>query len=144
MILDDRTRARCDGCLPEARVEKDRTNIAAALRVKAELRASGNDPFHGGEVAQKRGATHREQLRLNAEWEMVNVPTMAEAEYRACVVPGLARVSANNIAAAIGVSQGYAARVRKGEVVPHARHWTTLEDLGQERTGRREVGSRGT
>src|SRR5262245_8046998 len=103
----------------EARIDKDRVNIAAALRAKAEQRAGVEDPSHGGEVARKGGATHREQLRLNAEREAANAPTMTEAEYRARVVPGLAGVPARTIAAALRVSQGYAARVRKGETVPH-------------------------
>jgi hypothetical protein len=119
----------CDGCLPEARADKDRTNIAVALQAKAELRAAGKDPSHGGEVARKRGAAHREQLRLNAEWEAANAPSMTGAEYRACVVPGLAQVPVREIAEVLGVSQGYAERVRKGEVVPHARHWTALLTL---------------
>jgi len=34
-------------------------------------------------------------------------------------LPGLAGVATRAITAALGMSQGYAARVRKGEVVPH-------------------------
>jgi hypothetical protein len=79
-------------------------------------------------VARKRGATHREQLRLNAEWEAANAPAMTEAEYRARVAPGLIRVSVRAIAAVLGVSQRYAARVRKGEVVPRTRHWGALSE----------------
>jgi CRISPR-associated endonuclease Cas1 len=130
LVLQDPTRIWCDGCLPEARAEKDRANIAMALRAKAEMRAGGKDPSHGGEVAQKRGATHREQLRLNAEWEASNLPTMTEAEYRERVLPGLAEVPVRTIAAAMAVSQGYAARVRKGETVPHPRHWPVLAQQG--------------
>jgi CRISPR-associated endonuclease Cas1 len=132
LILDDPTRAWCDECLPGARVEKDRANIAVALQAKANQRAAGKDPSHGGDVAQKRGATHREQLRLNAEWEVANVPTMTEAEYRAHVMPALARLSARAIAAVLGLSQGYAARVRKGEIVPHPRHWPPLERVARD------------
>jgi hypothetical protein len=54
---------------------------------------------------------------------------MTEVEYRARVLPGLAKVPVRAIAAAMGVSQGYAARVRKGEAVPHPRHWSTLTDV---------------
>jgi CRISPR-associated endonuclease Cas1 len=126
VVLVDPTRAWCDECLPKARTEKDRANIALALRAKSDLRAAGNDPSHGGEVARKRGAAHREQLRLNAEWEASNVPTMTAEEYRDRVLPGLASVSVRAIAAALGVSHGYAARVRKGETVPHPRHWSAL------------------
>jgi CRISPR-associated endonuclease Cas1 len=129
VVLEDPTRVWCDGCLPEARVGKDRANIAAARRAKVALRAAGNDPSHGGEVAEKRGATHREQLRRNAEWKANNAPTMTEEEYRSRVLPGLAVLPVRAIASALGVSPGYAARVRKGEVVPHARHWPVLTDL---------------
>jgi hypothetical protein len=134
VILENPTRAWCDECLPEARVEKDRVNIALALQAKAELRAAGKDPSHGGEVAAKRGATHREQLRLNAEWEASNAPTMTEEDYRARVVPRLAAVTVREIAAVLGVSLGYAARVHKGEVVPHARHWDGLCRLPRDET----------
>jgi len=119
----------CDERLLRARFEKDRANIAAALRVKAELRAGGKDLSHGGEVARTRGATHREQLRLNAEWEESSVPTLSEEEYRATVLPGLAKKSVRAIAATMGVSYGYAAQVRKGETVPHPRHWAALQNL---------------
>jgi hypothetical protein len=129
VILEDPTRVWCDGCLPTARVEKDRVNIAVALLAKSELRAVGKDPSHGGEIAQKRGATHREQLRRNAEWEASNLPIMTEAEFRARVLPGLAGVPVRAIAAALGVSQGYAARVRKAEAVPHPRHREPLARL---------------
>jgi hypothetical protein len=56
-----------------------------AVRVMVELRAAGRDTSHGGEAARKRGATHREQLRLNSEWEANNIPTMTDEEYRAGV-----------------------------------------------------------
>ena len=49
--------------------------------------------------------------------------------YRVRELPGLAGVATRAITAALGMSQGYAARVRKGEVVPHVRHWTALRDL---------------
>jgi hypothetical protein len=131
VILENPTRAWCDECLPEARVEKDRVNIAIALRAKAELRAAGKDPSHGAEVAKKRGATHREQLRLNAEWQAANAPIMTEAEYRARVMPGLGRVSTREIAAALDVSQGYAAGIKKGQKVPHPRHWRALQAISR-------------
>jgi hypothetical protein len=129
-VLAYPTRVWCDDCLPEARAEKDRAKIAVALRAKAEMRAAGNDPSHGGEVAQRRGATHREQLRLNAEWEAHNPLAMTESEYRAQVLPGLSQISVRTIAEAMGVSQGYAARVRRGEVMPHPRHWQPLARIG--------------
>jgi hypothetical protein len=77
-------------------------------------------------MAQKRGATHREQLRLNAEWEANNAPTMTEDEYRRRILPGLAEALVRAIATAIGVSEGYAARVRKGVAAPYRRHWEKL------------------
>jgi hypothetical protein len=51
-------------------------------------------------------------------------------EYWLRVLPGLAGVPMRAIAVALGVSQGYAARVRKGEMAPHPRHWGALARLG--------------
>jgi hypothetical protein len=114
----------------EARVAKGRTNVAIALRTMEELRAAEKEPSHGGEVARKRGETHPEQLRLNSEWEASNVPTMTEAEYQTQEMPGPSRMPVRAIAAAMGVSQGYAEWVRKGEVIPHPRHWSALARPG--------------
>jgi hypothetical protein len=51
-------------------------------------------------------------------------------EYWLRVLTGLAGVPMRAIAAALRVSQGCAARVRKGETVPHARHRESLARLG--------------
>jgi hypothetical protein len=54
---------------------------------------------------------------------------MTEEEYRARVLQGLAEASAPAIATALGDSQGYAARLSKGETVPHPRHWAILATM---------------
>jgi hypothetical protein len=48
---------------------------------------------------------------------------MTEDEYRARAPAGPVRVSVRSIAAAMGVSLGRAARVRKSETVPRPQHW---------------------
>jgi len=55
---------------------------------------------------------------------------MTEAEYREQILSELASVSVKVIARAMNVSEGCAARVRKGEKVPHPRHWTVVAELG--------------
>ena len=55
---------------------------------------------------------------------------MTKDHYRVRVLPELACVSVRMIAAAMDVSLGYAARVRKGETVPHPHHWDSLARLG--------------
>jgi len=39
------------------------------------------------------------------------------------------KVSVRAVAPAMAVTQGYAARVRTGEVAPHTRHWTILATM---------------
>jgi hypothetical protein len=42
---------------------------------------------------------------------------------------GLAEVSTRRIVEATGLSRSYAARIRGGPAVPHARHWDALRRL---------------
>ena len=118
-----------DACYTEYRAEKDRQNIAIATAAKAEMRAEGRDPSHGGESARKRGASIAEQLRLNAEWEKRHTSTMTETEYLDHVLSMLATVEVRQLAEVLGVSRGYAATVRKGLKVPHPRHWLSLIEM---------------
>jgi CRISPR-associated endonuclease Cas1 len=127
-VLDDSKRIWCDTCYVEHRPEKDRANISAALAAKAKMRADGQDPAHGGAVAEKRRATHLEQMRLNAEWEASNHPTKSNVEYHEQILPLLAHVAVREIAKLMNVSRGYAAMVKRGDRTPHRRHWNALKD----------------
>jgi predicted transcriptional regulator len=50
-------------------------------------------------------------------------------------LPGLQRFTLAALAETTGLSKGYCARIRKGEVVPHPRHWEALQELAAAEVG---------
>jgi len=59
-----------------------------------------------------------------------SLPTwLTQSSYRELILPRLATVTVPTIAQALHVSEPYAAKVRKGQHVPHPMHWQTLAGL---------------
>jgi hypothetical protein len=86
---------------------------------------SGVDPAHGGEVAVIRGAKWRERKQLEREWEREH-GLGDQRIYRAEILPGLRALPTRRLVDATGMTRAYCAKIRRGELVPHARHWDTL------------------
>jgi hypothetical protein len=47
------------------------------------------------------------------------------------ILPGLQRVPLSDLVRATGLTQGYLSQIRRGEKVPHPRHWPALALFGQ-------------
>ncbi|MFL5761362.1 MAG: hypothetical protein ACJ789_16700 [Thermomicrobiales bacterium] len=103
--------------------------MAKALVVKSAMRSEGNDPAHTHEAESKRSASQRSQMHLNQAWEATNPTPMTEADYRALVLPQLRKVRLSEIRRAVGISKGYAAQLKKGDLVPHPRLREALNTL---------------
>lgn len=79
-------------------------------------------------AAKKRQATKPNRARPRAEWDSLGLDEEAErARYLTVILPGLARVSAGQIAEATGLSLRYASLVKRGLRVPHPVHLPPLE-----------------
>ena len=94
------------------------------------LRASGRDPAHGGEAAQKRGRSNARRAQDRAEWEAFGLDVNSEkARFVAEIQPKLARLTVKQIENATGLSLRYALLIRDGRHVPHPVHYEALEVL---------------
>jgi hypothetical protein len=79
------------------------------------------------------------QVEALKRWSTSDLPTWLDEEYyRNKIIPSLAGLTLKTIRTTIDVSNPYAAMIRKGERIPHPRHWLKLADLvgitGQQRT----------
>lgn len=120
--LADAGRRYCDACLPTATAGQMVAFLGAARTAKAEQRAAGHDPSHGGAAAGRRGQTQRAHARTRAQWNREHEAQPSEV-FRRDVLPGLARVSLRRLAEATGLSVGYCARIKRGEAIPHPMWW---------------------
>jgi hypothetical protein len=99
----------------------------AALKT---LRASGRDPAHGGEAAQKRGRSNARRAQDRAEWEKLGLDVNEEkARFVAEIQPKLAGLTVKQIENATGLSLRYALLIRDGRYVPHPVHYGALAAL---------------
>lgn len=118
-----RGRRYCIGCRPG--VESWRSSGTEAL---AAARDSGIDPAHGGEVARIRGEKWRQRRRLEAEWERGH-GTIDPDRFRQQILPQLEAIATRRLVEATGMTRAYCAKIKRGEVIPHARWWQVLEAL---------------
>ena|ERR1035441_4567429 len=87
----------------------------------------------GGETAQAqalRSEAQRRHAAAQKAWDPAAHPAwLNEKAYREKIQPLLKGVSTSAIATALGVTWAYASVVRKGEKLPHPRHWLPLAEL---------------
>jgi CRISPR-associated protein Cas1 len=81
------------------------------------------------EARAKHVASRRRHAQACSAWDASSQPAwLSDQIYSEKIQPLVARTSASAIALAIGVSRGYAGRVRQG-YRPHPRHWQALAEL---------------
>jgi hypothetical protein len=75
-------------------------------------------------------ASQKRQRHARSGWLPSSLPAwLTQEAYHDKILPRLARVTVRQIANALGVSEPYATKVRKGQFVPHPMHWHTLAQL---------------
>jgi CRISPR-associated endonuclease Cas1 len=118
-------RAFCDACLDVQRAQ-------AATVGRATLGAKRADNQDGRSTAQTREA-HREaaarQMREISDWEKTagDAPTRAEtARYRREIGLKLRDIPIRALTTETGLSVIYCRQLRRGDRVPHPRHWAAL------------------
>ena len=112
-------RKNCASCtIPISR--QNLQNIARTGRVVSQNAAA----------QAKRSATKRRHDADRSAWKPSTLSSwLNEEAYRTKVLAGLAHVSVPAIATAIGVSEPYAADIRRGKRRPHPRHWQALAEI---------------
>lgn len=114
-----RGRSTCSKC--SISVARDNLRIAARL---------GRIKTHGAIAQARRGATQTRQQVALKNWDPNSLPSwLTEEVFRKRVQPLLAQFQVPRIAESIGISQPYATSIRRGERLPHPRHWLTLASL---------------
>ena len=124
--MADNERAYCDGCLPEYRVESAETFMLTGPRKLAQLMGEGRDPTHGGDAARKRGKSIGQWNREAAAWRATHEDGADPETFRREILPRLQDVPLRAMMRATGLSLRYCSFIRRGEKVPHPRHWDAL------------------
>jgi CRISPR-associated endonuclease Cas1 len=119
-------RLHCDDCFPDVRARQRIEFSSAGPNALARLRAEGVDPAHGGEAAKRRGETIRRRKNEATDWSgRASAPADVEL-FRRDILPSLQEVPLRRLVEASGLSLRYCALIRRGERVPHERHWLAL------------------
>jgi CRISPR-associated endonuclease Cas1 len=129
VLLPSSERQYCDDCLPERRTELAETFQVAGPQVLAKLRAQGADPAHGGDSGQQRGRTNAQHQRDIAAWEGAERDDAAALDFQRDILPRVRQVSLNELTRATGLSLRYCWLIRRGERIPHPRHWAALASV---------------
>jgi hypothetical protein len=85
-------------------------------------------PEDGGTAAERRGAAIAERKRQAAEWEKANPEPTDPELFRREILPLIQGVPLRRLVDATGLSLRYCSLIRRGEKVPHPRHWAMLRE----------------
>jgi CRISPR-associated endonuclease Cas1 len=120
-----RRRTLCDPCLALA---PGRASAKGAI-VLRQLRAIGQDARSTPSNRNKHGEDARTQAVEIAAWKKKNPVRPSKAIFTAEILPTLRALPSATIVSATGLSKIMCAKVRRGEIVPHPRHWPALRAL---------------
>lgn len=95
-----------------------------------ELAQRGRIAAKSAESRARMSASHKRQEAARRGWLPSSLPPwLTQSSYREMILPRLAGVTVPILAQALNVSEPYAAKVRKGQHVPHPMHWQALAEL---------------
>jgi hypothetical protein len=107
-------------CLSCHKIACAETFVAAKHHLKA----------HTPKTRKLRATALRKNTAAIKNWSPESLPEWLNEEfYKTKIMPLLPAVTRASIASELAVSSPYAAKVRKGERVPHPRHWVKLAKL---------------
>jgi CRISPR-associated endonuclease Cas1 len=101
-----------------------------ATEAVKEAAPSGWKATQSDRAQRFRAETQRRHEAAKKAWDPASHPKwLNEEAYRQRILPKLVNVSSANIANALSVTWAYASHIRKGEKLPHPRHWQTLAEI---------------
>jgi CRISPR-associated endonuclease Cas1 len=127
--LPHRDRRVCDACLAETQAEQFDTFRGTGLAALERLKLEGRDPTHGGPAARKRGQAIADRKREIAEWEARYGQLVELTAFKREILPLIQEVPLSRLARATGLSLRYVSQIRRGERVPHPKHWSSFRNL---------------
>jgi hypothetical protein len=90
----------------------------------------GRIATHNAIAEARRAATHTKHVEALRKWNPSDLPQwLDEDTYRRKILPRLATFAAKKIRLAIDVSHPYATLIKRGQKIPHPRHWLPLACL---------------
>ena len=90
----------------------------------------GRIATHSPTAQARRAATHMKQVEAQRKWKPEDLPQWLDEEfYRREIVPRLSALTVKSIRTAIDVSHPYATLIKRGDRIPHPRHWDALAKL---------------
>jgi CRISPR-associated endonuclease Cas1 len=122
-------RTHCDLCLPDFRTKQQAGFAAAGPKALAKLRQSGVDPAHGATARERRAETMRRHHRQASDGQKQSDPHLFACE----ILPAIQAVPLRRLTAATGLSLRYVSLIRRGERVPHPRHWEAFAAFKDQR-----------
>ena len=122
-------RAYCNECLSQYRAEQRAEFASSGPSRLAELRAQGTDPTATPEARERMRRRRSEQRKADREWETGQGTIPPRAVFEVEILPLLASVPLRAMEAATGLSLRQCSRIRRGDHVPHPRHWEGLQRM---------------
>jgi CRISPR-associated endonuclease Cas1 len=90
----------------------------------------GRIATHSPKAEALRAETMRRQGAAKRAWQWSDLPEwLNESTYHKQIMPRLVGIKVRTISSALGVSDPYATDIRRGNRVPHPRHWLRLAQL---------------
>ena len=109
----------CTKCVPDV----NRENLLKQAKL-------GRIATHSPIAETRRSATQKKQAEALRTWNPSDLPKwLDENFYREKVLPRLAHFTVKKIRLAIDVSHPYATLIKRGDRIPHPRHWDALAKL---------------
>jgi CRISPR-associated protein Cas1 len=118
----------CDTCLAETQAEQFEAFSGTGLAAIGRLKLEGRDPTHGGQAAKKRGQATADRKREIAEWEARYGQLVDLTAFEREILPLIQDVPLSRLVRASGLSLRYCSLIRRGEKIPHPRHWEAFRD----------------
>ncbi|MEP7246772.1 MAG: CRISPR-associated endonuclease Cas1 [Gammaproteobacteria bacterium] len=130
-VVAQRRQKRCAAC-NELHVTTLAHGRAGRARERlTQLRQEGNDPSQTDAARAKRSASIALNRAALAAWEAEHPDAITDPDhYWTEIYPKLSTVSIPTIAKSLNVSVSSASKIRSGSLLPHARHWDSLWQLG--------------
>jgi len=109
----------CAKCVPDV----NRENLLRQAKL-------GHIATHSAIAEARRSATQAKQAQAMSKWNPSELPKWLDEDfYRREILPRLSTFTVKRLQLAIDVSHPYATLVRRGDRMPHPRHWLVLAKL---------------
>jgi hypothetical protein len=121
-------RRYCDTCLPRILTEQQARFQESGLVALEQRKSGGVDPTHGGSAARKRGQAISSRKREIADWEASFGQLVDRAAFQRDILPHIEEIPLRRLMDATGLSLRYVSQIRRGEKVPHPKHWQAFRE----------------